>query len=72
MKKNSKDDVPNFDLINDMDVDIVRNIFYEKFNEFANNCNRTSPTDMRHALTRKKYEVIEINAIDITSLTNDT
>ncbi len=66
-----KDENPNFDQLNDKDEGI-NDKFYEEVENFANNCIQTSPTDISAKKTKKKYETLKINVIDVTKLTNDS
>ena len=45
---------------------------HEEYENFANNCKQTTPTDISAKIIKKKYETIKINVIDVTKLTNDS
>ena len=68
--RNQIDETPNFDELYNKDEGIG-NKFYDKLNNFANNCNQTLPTDTSVKITNKKYEIEILKVIDVTSQTND-
>ena len=66
------DETPNFYLLYDKDDEGINKKFYEEYENFANNCKQTSPTDISAKIKKKKYETVKINVIDATELTNDS
>ena len=68
--RNQIDETPNFDKLYDKDEGIG-NKFYDEYNNFANNCNQTSPTNTSVKIINKKYEIVKLKVIDVTSQIND-
>ena len=72
IRKQIIDETPNFYRLYDKEDEGINKKFYKEYENFANNCKQTSPTDISTKITKKKYETIKINEIDVTHLTNDS
>ena len=72
IRKQIIDETPNFYRLYDKDDEGINKKFYKEYENFANNCKQTSPTDISTKKTKKKYETIKINVIDVAHLTNDS